>query len=182
MVDFQLGAGGKGLRDIAERYAVLRALRSGQARFDCSHIQRQGAGEYRLISGLTPHALRFRIGFHQRHLLFAAPGKAHIVKRNGIDRKEAAGRAILRRHIGDSRAVRQRQRIESIAVEFNKLTHNAVFTQHLGDRQDQVRRGNAFTQLAAQLEANNVRDQHGNRLTEHGGFRFDTADAPAQNA
>ena len=157
MVDFKLGAGGKGLGNIAERYAVLRALRSGQARFDGSHIQRQGAGEYRLISGLTPHTLRFRIGLHQRHLLFAAPGKAHIVKRNRVNRKEAAGRAILRRHIGDRRAVRQRQRIKAVAVEFNKLTNDAVFAQHLGHRQDQVSRGNAFTKLAAQFKADDVR-------------------------
>ena len=145
MINFQLGAGGKGLGHIAERYAVLRAFRPGQAGFNGSHIQRQRAGEYRFISGLTPHALRFRIGLYQCHLLFAAAGQAHIVKRYRIDREKAAGRAILRRHIGNRRAVRQRQRIEAIAVEFNKLTHNAVFTQHLGDRQDQVRRGNAFT-------------------------------------
>ena len=37
-------------------------------------------------------------------------------------------------------------------------------------------------QLAVQAEADDLRNQHGDRLAEHGGFGFDAADAPAQHA
>ena len=37
-------------------------------------------------------------------------------------------------------------------------------------------------QPAVQFEADHCGDQHGKRLTEHGGFRFDSADAPAEHA
>ena len=36
-------------------------------------------------------------------------------------------------------------------------------------------------QLAGQLEADHLRQQHGERLAEHAGFRLDAADAPAEH-
>ena len=36
--------------------------------------------------------------------------------------------------------------------------------------------------LAGQLEADDPRDQHGDRLAEHGGLGLDAADAPAEHA
>ena len=38
-----------------------------------------------------------------------------------------------------------------------------------------------FGQLAGQLEADDLRNQHGRRLTEHGGFRLNAAHAPAEH-
>ncbi len=37
-------------------------------------------------------------------------------------------------------------------------------------------------QLAVELEADDLRDQHGDRLAQHGGFGLDAAHAPAQHA
>ena len=36
-------------------------------------------------------------------------------------------------------------------------------------------------QLAGQLEADHLGDQHGDRLAEHGGLGLDAADAPAEH-
>ncbi|SSW87044.1 Uncharacterised protein [Klebsiella pneumoniae] len=57
-----------------------------------------------------------------------------------------------------------------------------MLAQHLGDGQHQIGGGNAFRELSGQLEAHHIRNKHGYRLAEHGGFRFNTADAPAQHA
>ena len=57
-----------------------------------------------------------------------------------------------------------------------------MLTQHLGDRQDQIRGGNAFGQFTGQLKAHHIGNEHRYRLAEHGRFRFNTTDAPAQNA
>ncbi len=57
-----------------------------------------------------------------------------------------------------------------------------MLAQHLGDRQHQIGGGDAFAQFAAELKAHDIRDQHRHRLTQHGGFRFNPAHAPAQYA
>lgn len=41
VVNLQLAAGGEGFRNIAQRHAILRSLRPGEARFDAAHIQRR---------------------------------------------------------------------------------------------------------------------------------------------
>ena len=108
-IQFQLAAGGKGFRYIAESNAILRTFRAGKAGFDGAHIQFKGACEYRLIARLTPHPLRFGIGFHQCHLIVATTAQAHVIQRYVINREETAGGAIFRRHVGDGCAVGQRQ-------------------------------------------------------------------------
>ncbi|VGP77270.1 hypothetical protein SB00610_03759 [Klebsiella quasipneumoniae subsp. similipneumoniae] len=182
VVNLQLTAGGKGFRHIAERHAILRPLRPGEARFNAAHIKRQGTGKDRLIARVAPHALRFGIGFHQRYLFFATSAETHIAERHVIDREETAGGAILWRHIGDGGAIGQGQSIQTVTVELDKFSDHAVLAQHLGDRQHQVSSGNTFAQFAAELKADHVRDQHRHRLAEHGGFRFNPAHAPAQHA
>lgn len=59
VVNLQLAAGGEGFRNIAQRHAILRSLRPGEARFDAAHIQRRGTGKDRLIAGAgaTCHGL-----------------------------------------------------------------------------------------------------------------------------
>ena len=66
-------------------------------------------------------------------------------------------------------------------MEFHELPDNAVGAEHFHDAQHEVRRRDALRQRAGQLEADHVRDEHGNGLAEHGRFRLDAADAPAEN-
>ena len=56
------------------------------------------------------------------------------------------------------------------------------FAQALGDRQHQVGRGRAFGQAVDQPEADDLGNQHRDRLAEHRGLRLDAADAPAHHA
>jgi hypothetical protein len=72
--------------------------------------------------------------------------------------------------------------IKAGAVEFDELADNALLAQHLHDGQHQVGGGDAFLECAGQAEADDFRQQHGDRLAEHGGFGLDAADAPAENA
>ncbi len=126
--------------------------------------------------------MRFGIGFNQRNLLAAAPGEAHILQRHTVDWEEATGRAVFWRHVSNGGPVCQRQGVQPVTIEFNEFAHYPVLTQHLGNSEHQIGGGNAFTQFTGQLKADYVRDQHGNRLTEHGGLGFDTPYPPAQYA
>ena len=68
------------------------------------------------------------------------------------------------------------------AVELDELADHAVLAQHLGDGEHQVGGGGALGQLAGELEADDPRDQHRDRLAEHRGLGLDAADAPAEHA
>ncbi|MBV6482781.1 MAG: hypothetical protein DIKNOCCD_02534 [bacterium] len=48
--------------------------------------------------------------------------------------------------------------------------------------QDQVGCGGSFRQAAFQAEPDDLRDEHRKRLSEHGGFRFDSSHSPPQNS
>ena len=98
-----------------------------------------------------------------------------------VDREEAAGRAVFRRHVADRGAVGERHVGEAGAVELDELADDALLAQHLRDGQHEVGRGDALAQLAGQLEADDLRDQHRDRLAEHRRLGLDAADAPAEH-
>ena len=50
--------------------------------------------------------------------------------------------------------------LEAVAEELDELADDAVLAQHLGHGQHEVGRGRAFGELARELEADDLRDQH----------------------
>ena len=69
-----------------------------------------------------------------------------------------------------------------MAEVLDELPDHAGLAQDLGHGQDEVGRGRALRQLARQLEADDLRDEHRERLAEHGRLGLDPADAPAEDA
>jgi hypothetical protein len=57
-----------------------------------------------------------------------------------------------------------------------------VLAEQFGDGQDQVGGGGAVGKLAGQPEPHHLRDEHADRLSEHGRLGLDAADAPPQHA
>ncbi len=74
------------------------------------------------------------------------------------------------------------QRVEPLAEELDELPDHAALAQHLGHGQDQIGGGGAGRQLAGQLEADHLGQQHRHRLAQHRGLRLDAAHAPADDA
>ena len=72
--------------------------------------------------------------------------------------------------------------VEPVAEELDELADDALLAQHLHHRQHEVGGRDTFLHLAGELEADDFRQQHRDRLAEHRSFRLDTADAPAQDA
>ena len=136
--------GGVGM---GERDAVLRALRSGDRGDDRGQVERQGGGEDRVRRAVgAEHALRLGVGLDQGDALGVAAGRLEVGQRFLVDREEAAGGAVFRRHVGDRRLVLQRQVRETVAVELDELADDALLAQHLGDGEHQVGGGDAFRQ------------------------------------
>ncbi len=57
-----------------------------------------------------------------------------------------------------------------------------MLAQHLGDGQHQIGGGGAFAQTSCEFDADYRRNQHGDRLAQHGSLGFDSARAPTQHA
>ena len=163
--------------------AILRTLRAGDARLHIAEIEFEIDAVIDLaLARHAEHFLRAEIIFERGALLVGAAGRAQIIHGLLIDREKAHRRAILRRHVADRRAIRQRQRSRACAVKFDELADHFLRAQHLRDVQREIGRGHAFAQRAGQMHADDFRREKINRLTEHARFRFDAADAPADDA
>jgi hypothetical protein len=110
-----------------------------------------------------------------------AAGEAQILERQPVDREDAAGGAVLGRHVADGGAIGDRQMVETLAEELDELADHALAPQHLGDGEHEIGRRGALGQLADEAKAHDLGDDHGDRLAEHGRLGLDAADAPAQH-
>ena len=173
---------GKGRLGIGESDLVLRPLGAGDAGFHLIQVERQGVGENGIgRAGLTPHALRPGVGLHQGDALGFPGAPGEVVDGFAVDGEEPAGRAVFRRHVGDGGAVREPEIVEARPVELDELPDHAALAQHLGHGQHQIGRGGTFAKPAGELEADDIGQQHRDRLTEHRRLGLDAADAPAEH-
>ena len=171
-----------------ERAASRRAIRSWgrfgprDRRLDIGHVQSQDVGVLGSRgTGHTEKALRPGVVFNQRNLFAGTTGETQISERFGIDREKATGSSVLRRHVGDRRAVGQRKLVQAVAVEFDEFADHSVGAQHFHDRQDQVRGCSPIGQTARQCESDHLWNQHRDWLTEHARLRLDATHTPAEH-
>ena len=167
---------------VGERDAVLRPPRSRDRRDDLAQVELDDLRVRRLVRGVVPEQVLLAVRLDERDLLLASTGQPQVAERHVVDREEAARRAVLRRHVPDRRAVGERQRRQPLAEVLDKPPDDADAPQDLGHGEHEVGRGRAFGQLPLQLEADDLRHEHRDRLAEHRGFGLDPADAPAQHA
>jgi hypothetical protein len=168
--------------DVGQRDLVLRALGPGERGNHAAEVELERIGEHRVrVRRIGPQALLPGIGFDQRDLLFAAAGQGQVFERLAVDPEEAAGRAVLGRHVGQRRAVGEAERGEPGAEILDEAPDHAARAQHLRRGQHQVGRGDAFLELAGHLEADDLGDQHRDRLAEHRRLGLDPADTPSEH-
>ena len=147
-------------------------------RSSSSRSEKTGSG----VPSSCEHALLAGVGVDQLDRLGRPPGQLQVAQRLGVDREDRAGRAELGRHVADRRPVGEPERRQPRPEELDELGDDAALAQHLGHGQDQVGGGRALGQLAAELEADHLRQQHRDRLAEHRRLGLDPADAPAEHA
>ena len=173
----------EGVLGAVQRDAVLRALGAGQRGLDVAEVELDGVREGRLLGVLVvPEALLLGVGLDEVDELLGAPGEGQVAQRLAVDGEDRARRAELRAHVADRRAVGQRQARHAGAVELDELADDPLLAQQLGDGEHEVGRGGALGQLAVELEAEHLRDEHRHRLAEHRRLGLDAAHAPAQHA
>jgi len=135
-----------------------------------------------VLGRLVPEEVLLAVRLDERDPLLAAPRETEVVERRRVDREEAARCSVLGRHVPEGRAVGERQRADSCAEVLDELADDADVPQPLGHGEHEVGGGGSFPQLARQLEADDLRHQHRQRLAQHRGLRLDPAHAPAEHA
>ena len=167
---------------VRELDAILRPLGSADARADGPQIQLQ---ELRVV------AFAFLRDAEETLLLVVRPQLADLAR--GASRREqvlagqlvdgevADGSAVLGRHVGDGRALRNGQGGSAFAMELDELSHHLRLAQHLGDGEDEVGRRDARAQFPGQVHAHHVGREEVDRLAQHRRLGLDPADAPADD-
>ena len=100
-----------------------------------------------------------------------------ISLRDLVEREDAGLAACLDGHVGDSQAVRHRQRLDARAGEFQGLVERAVNADHADKRQDDVLAGDVSRLLAHQVDLDGLRHLEPRLARRHGRAEVGRADA-----
>ena len=168
--------------DAGEPDAVLGAARAGERGFHRREVEVEDLGEHRVgIAVAAEEALLLRVAL--REVGGVAPtGEAQVADRLVVHREVRRGRAVLRAHVRERRAVGEGERGEAVAEELDELPHDAVAPEHLREHEDEVGRGRTRRERAARAHADHDGRRERHRLAEHRGLGLDAADAPAEDA
>ncbi len=165
-----------------EGHAVLRPARACERRLDVAEVEPDDLRVLGPVRRLVPEQVLLAVRLDERDPLGAPAGEPEVVERRVVDREEAARRAVLGRHVPERRAVGDREAGDPAAEVLDELADDAGRAEELGHGQHEVGRRRALGQLAGQLEADDLRHEHRERLAEHRRLGFDPADAPAEHA
>ena len=129
-----------------------------------------------------PEALGLGVGLDQREVLLVAAGEAQVVERHLVDREHRAGGAVLGGHVADGGARLERERRHAGAeastnlptTPWSRSSSVIVSTTSVA-----VMPGLGSPEMRSPTTG---RQEHGERLAEHGGLGLDAADAPAEHA
>ena len=167
---------------VRQRDTVLRSPRAGETGLDVAEIELHDLRVGRLVVGVVPEEILLAVSLDERDPLRRASCEPQVLERDLVDGEEAAGRAVFRRHVPDRRPVGKRKVRDARAEVLDELSDDACLTKDLRHRQDEVGRGRPLAHGAGEPEADDLRDEHRDRLAEHRGLRLDPADAPAEDA
>ncbi len=113
-----------------------------------------------VLQSVSPEAGFLGVDFHQLDQCIIAAGEFQVFDGLLVDVKHRGSGAELRRHVGNGCAVAQRQVGGAFTVEFEIGGDHLLRPQELGQRQHDVGRSDTRLRLAAQLNADDVRQAH----------------------
>ena len=128
-----------------------------------------------------PESVCSAVLLNRRDEILIPPGQFKVFQRRLVHREKAHGRAVLRCHVRDRRACRQRHTDKARPEVLHKLSNDAMLAEYLRNAENKISRRAAFGKFAQKLHADHFRNQHRNWLTQHARFGFNTADAPPKN-
>ncbi|MNZ35332.1 hypothetical protein D3C78_527290 [compost metagenome] len=132
---------------------------------------RQVEVQYALVlgihQGIGPEARLLGVGLHQLHLLVVTAGESEVVDGLAVDEEHGRGGAIFRRHVGDGGPIAEGQGGGALATELQIGADHLLLAQELGERQHQIRGGDAGLRLTGQLHTDDRRQPHPGGAAQH---------------
>ncbi len=129
-----------------------------------------------------PEPVLLAVRLDERDALLGSAGEPQVADRLRVHREEPAGRAVLGRHVPERRAVGDGEPLEPMPVVLDELPDDTGLAQDLRHGEHEIGRGRTLGQRAHELEADDLRDEHRDRLAEHRRLGLDPADSPAEHA
>ena len=160
----------------------MRALGAGDGGDDGGEVEGEVIGVVDLIFLWdAPQFLGAEVVLDGAAEFLGSTGTSEIVDRFAVDGEEAHGGSVFGGHIGDGGAVGEAEGLGSGAVELDEFSDDAVGAEDFGDAEGEVGGGDPFGEFAVEIDADDFRDEEGDWLAEHAGFRFDAAHAPSDD-
>ena len=169
--------------EIGEINPVLGTFRAGHAGLDGGEVE------------VDVHAIRdVAFAGHPEQILCAeiilecpalsirAARRREVVHRLGIDREKSHRRPVFGGHVGDCRAVGERETRRSFAVKFHKFSNDLCRAEKLGHMQGEIRRRHSLAKAVREMDADNFRCQKIHRLPEHARLGLNATDSPTDNS
>ncbi len=167
---------------VGGRHTLVRVRRAGHVAHHGGQVELQHALVLRGDQIIGPQASGLGVGFHECDLVVLAAGQAQVIQGLLLDVEHRRGGAELRRHVGNSGAVADGQRVGALAVELDPRTDHALLAQELGQRQHHVGAGDARLRATGEFHADDVGQAHPRGTAEHHALRFQAAHADRDHA
>ena len=143
---------------------------------------RAGVRTCAVLQAVRPEPRHLRVGFNQLDLLGVAAGEPQVVEGLRIDEEHRRSGAVFGRHVGDGRAVAERQARSALTVKLEIGTDDLRLAQELGQREHDIGRRDARLPLARELHADDLRQAHPRGAAEHDVFGLETTHADGDHA
>ena len=130
---------------------------------------------------LDEEILLTKVLLHQLNVSLITAGDAQVLHSTVVNGEVAHSCTVFGGHVSDSGSVSQAELLDTWSEELDELSNNTALSEHLDTGQDQVSGSSSLWELTVEMEADNLRQNHGNGLAEHDSFGFNATDTPASD-
>ncbi|MNP02898.1 hypothetical protein D3C76_947630 [compost metagenome] len=146
---------------------------AGQGAYHGRQVEVQHPLVLGACQGVGPETRLLGVGLHQPDLVVITAGEFEVVEGLLVDEEHGRGGAILRRHVGDGGPIAEGEGGGALAMELQVGADHLLLAQELGERQHQIRGGDAGLGLAGELDADDRRQPHPGGAPQHHVLRFE---------
>jgi len=172
------------LLHVVKSDSVVGSLGSRDATSNSGEIKFEGISENGVFLGAiidSEETLSLKILLNVSNLVAGSVGLSKILKSTSINWEVTHSGTVFGGHVSNGGSVSEGKSVDTRSVEFDEFADDTLLSEHFSDGQDQISGGGGLGKFTSELETNNLGQDHGDRLTKHGGFTFDTTNTPGNN-
>ena len=156
--------------------------RTRQRRLDAAKVDIDDIGETDALALASEGALQLEIRTGAISLGLRRAGAHKLGQGCLVDGEQRGGASVLRRHVGDGRALRRRKRGDAGTEALAHHAHDAAMAQSFGEGQRDVHGGNTRGEPPREANADDSGDAHGDGLAQGRCLGLDAAHSPTEDA